>query len=135
MARVAIIFGILLIGLGLVGYFAPDALGENDPGKTSPTALIPAGIGAVLLVCGLVVSAAPHLRKHVMHLAAAVGLVGAVGGFMPLMRGGMALEKSSVRSGILMILLCAVFVILCARSFVLARIARREGLPDGSRAG
>ena len=76
MARVAMLFGVLLIVLGLVGYFAPDVLGENDPGKTSPTALIPAGIGAVLLICGLVASAAPHLRKHVMHLAAVVGLIG-----------------------------------------------------------
>jgi hypothetical protein len=135
MAPVAIVFGLLLVLLGSVGYFAPDALGQNDPGKTSPTALIPAGIGAVLVICGLVASAAPNLRKHMMHLAAAAALIGALGGFMPLMRGGMALEKASVRSGIAMIVLCGLFVVLCIRSFVLARIARREGLPDRSRAG
>ena len=130
MAPVAIVFGLLLVLLGSMGYFAPDTLGQNDPGKTSPTALIPAGIGAVLVVCGLVASAAPNLRKHAMHLAAAVALIGALGGIMPLMRGGMALEKASVRSGIAMIVLCGLFVILCIRSFVQARAARAAGYPD-----
>jgi hypothetical protein len=131
MAGLSVVFGLLLILLGSVGYLAPDSLGQNDPGKTSPTALIPAGIGAVLLISGLIAYAAPNLRKHMMHLAAAVALVGALGGFMPIMRGGMAMEKSSVRSGVVMIVLCGLFVVLCIRSFVLARIARREGLPPG----
>ena len=33
-------------------------------------------------------------------------------------------------SGVVMVVLCALFVVLCVRSFVLARIARSEGLPD-----
>ena len=133
MARAAILFGALLIVLGLVGYLSPDTLGKNDSDKSSPTALIPAGIGAILLLCGLVVEFKPALRKHVMHLAAAVGLIGALGGIMPLTRGPFDLEKASVRSGLLMIILCGLFVILCVRSFVLARIARSEGLPEERR--
>jgi hypothetical protein len=130
MARAAILFGILLIALGLVGYFSPATLGDVAEKGTSPTALIPAGFGAVLLICGLIVEFAPHTRKHVMHLAALVGVFGAAGGVMPLTRGPLDLEKASARSGILMIVLCGLFVILCIRSFVLARIARSEGLPD-----
>lgn len=130
MARAAILFGLLLIVLGLVGYFAPDTLGVVAEKGTSPTALIPAGFGAVLLLCGLIVEFAPKTRKHVMHLAALVGLLGAVGGVMPLTRGPLDLEKASARSGILMIVLCGLFVILCIRSFVVARIARGEGLPE-----
>ena len=130
MARAAILFGILLIALGLVGYFSPATWGEVGEKGTSPTALIPAGFGAVLLICGLIVEFAPHTRKHVMHLAAVVGLLGAAGGVMPLTRGPLDLEKASARSGILMIVLCGLFVILCIRSFVLARIARSEGLPE-----
>jgi hypothetical protein len=130
MARVAILFGALLVVLGLVGYLAPDTLGKNESDKTSPTALIPAGIGAILLLCGLIVEFKPAARKRVMHLAAAVGLIGALGGIMPLTRGPMDLEKASVRAGLLMIVLCAIFVVLCIRSFVLARIARSEGLPE-----
>ena len=69
MARLAMFFGVLLIALGLVGYFAPDVFGKVGEKGTSPTALIPAGIGLVLFICGAVVSAKPTLRKHVMHLA------------------------------------------------------------------
>lgn len=130
MARMAIFFGILLVALGLVGYFAPTTFGEVGEKQKSLTALIPAAFGAVLLICGIVVEAVPRTRKHVMHLAAAVGVLGALGGIMPLMRTKMDMAKASTITGLLMIVLCAVFVILCVRSFVLARIARREGLPD-----
>lgn len=133
MSRAAILFGVLLIALGLVGYYAPTTLGTVGPEGTSPTALIPAGIGAVLLLCGLIVEFRPSLRKHVMHVAAAVGLLGALGGFMPLMRNKMDFSKSGTVAGLLMIILSAVFVILCVRSFVLARIARQQGLPDRPR--
>jgi uncharacterized membrane protein YeaQ/YmgE (transglycosylase-associated protein family) len=130
MARVSMFFGVLLIALGLVGYFQPTFFGEVGPEGTSPTALIPAAIGAILLLCGLVVSARPGLRKHVMHLAAAVGLIGALGGFMPIMRIKMDVSKPGTVAGILMVVVCALFVVLCVRSFILARIARREGLPE-----
>ena len=40
MDRFAILFGVLLCGLGLVGYYSPDTLGKSD--ARSPTALIPA---------------------------------------------------------------------------------------------
>jgi glucose uptake protein GlcU len=130
MARAAILFGALLIVLGLVGYLAPDKLGEVGPEGTSPTALIPAGIGAILVLCGLIVEFKPATRKHVMHLAALVGLLGAIGAVMPLRRSNMDFSKASAVSGLLMLLLCGLFVVLCVRSFVLARIARAEGLPD-----
>ena len=135
MERFAILFGVLLCGLGLVGYFAPGTFGEVGPEGRSPTALIPAAFGVALLICGIIVSAAPNSRKHVMHVAAAVGLVGAIGGIMPLMRSNFDFGKASAVSGLLMIVLCALFVILCVRSFVLARIARSEGLPDEPRLG
>ena len=80
MARAAILFGVLLIILGLVGYFSPTTLGDVGEKGVSPTALIPAGVGAILLLCGLIVEFKPTTRKHVMHLAAAVGLIGALGG-------------------------------------------------------
>jgi uncharacterized membrane protein (UPF0136 family) len=130
MSRVAIFFGVLLIILGLVGYFAPTTLGDVGEKGISPTALIPAGFGAVLLICGLLVEFAPTARKHVMHLAAVVGLLGAIGGVMPLQRNHMDMSKSGTVAGLLMVILCALFVILCIRSFVLARVARRQGLPD-----
>jgi uncharacterized YccA/Bax inhibitor family protein len=124
------LFGVLLIALGLIGYFAPDHLGEVGEKGTSPTALIPAAIGLILFICGGVVSANPKLRKHVMHLAALVALIGAAGGFMPLMRSEFDFKKASAVSGLLMLALCGLFLVLCIRSFVLARVARSQGLPD-----
>lgn len=128
MERFAILFGVLLCGLGLVGYYSPDTLGKSD--ARSPTALIPAGVGVVLLICGMIVTAAPKARKHAMHVAAAVALLGAIGGFMPIRSNGLDLEKAAVVSAIIMIALCTIFVLLCVRSFVRARIARTEGLPE-----
>lgn len=133
MARVAILFGVLLIILGLVGYFSPTTLGDVGEKGVSPTALIPAGVGAILLLCGLIVEYQPATRKHVMHLAAVVGLLGAVGGVMPLQRTGIDFSKASAVSGVLMIVLCVAFVVLSVRSFVRARIARGEGLPETRR--
>ena len=40
----------------------------------TPTALIPSGVGLVLVVLGAV--AEGRLRKHAMHAAAAVGVLG-----------------------------------------------------------
>jgi hypothetical protein len=133
MPRIAMLFGVLLIVLGLIGYLKPTVFGDVGPEGTSPTALIPAGIGAILLICGLIVTLSPPSRKHVMHVAAAIGLLGAVGGIMPLMRSKFDFSKASAVSGLLMILLCALFVVLCVRSFVRARIARAGGLPESSR--
>jgi Ca2+/Na+ antiporter len=133
MPRIAILFGALLIILGLVGYFAPDVLGDPGEKTKSLTALIPAGVGAILLVCGVMGTLQPGARKHVMHLAAAIGLLGALGGVMPLMRSKFDFSKASAVSGLLMILLCAIFVILCVRSFIRARIARAANLPESQR--
>jgi Ca2+/Na+ antiporter len=134
MERFAILIGVLLCGLGLLGYFVPTAFGEVGPEGASPTALIPAGIGAAILICGLIVTMAPHTRKHAMHLAAAIALLGAIGGFMPLRRKGLDLSQASVVAAVIMIALCVIFVILCIRSFVRARIARSQGLPESPRA-
>jgi hypothetical protein len=130
MPLISMLFGVLLIALGLVGYFAPEHFGEVGEKGTSPTALIPAVIGLILFICGVAASVNPKLRKHVMHLAAFVGLIGAAGGFMPLMRSDYDFKKASAVSGLLMIVLCGLFLVICIRSFVLARIARSEGLPD-----
>jgi hypothetical protein len=46
------------------------------------------------------------------------------------MRNKMDVSKSGTVAGILMVVVCALFVVLCVRSFILARIARREGLPE-----
>jgi hypothetical protein len=127
MAVPTLITAILLIVVGVVGYVGQDP--NPETGKVSPTALIPAAIGGVLAVCGLLAFSA-KLRKHAMHFAAMVGLFGAVGGFMPLQRqlkntGAIDTTKPSAVSGILTIVICLAFVGLCVNSFIRARKARR----------
>jgi biopolymer transport protein ExbB/TolQ len=81
------------------------------------------------VVCGAL-AFNEKLRKHVMHLAAMVGLFGVVGGFMPLIRqidggGGFDPLKRSAIAGDLTVVISAVFVGLCVNSFIQARKARQ----------
>ncbi len=125
MARLAIFFGLLLIAVGLVGYFQPDLFGAYDQTKISPTALIPAFIGAGIALCGLLTVAMPNLRKHAMHVAALLGVFGFLGGFMPLRSSEFNMSKASAVSGALLSGICLVFIILCVKSFIDARKARQ----------
>lgn len=115
----AIVCGILLELIGFTGY-AYGILNHN----ASVTALIPAAFGTVLLVLGAFSRVREDLRKHLMHLAAGLALVGF------LLTAGRLLSKFSeltlsaaVISQVAMALVCLVFVILAVRSFIAARTA------------
>ena len=133
MAIPTLITAILLIVVGAVGYANGT---PGDDGKVSPTALIPAFCRRrARNLCGLL-AFNDKFRKHAMHLAAMVGLVGALGGFMPLIRqysktGTFDPTKPSAIAGDLMILLCAVFVGMCVNSFIQARKARKAKEASG----
>ena len=77
MAKTTLIFAGLLILLGVGGYAAASAgvMGA----KASPTALIPAVVGILIGICG-VVALRESLRKHAMHGAVLVGLLGCLAG-------------------------------------------------------
>jgi hypothetical protein len=134
MAVPTLITAVLLIVVGIVGYAGQDP--NPETGKVSMTAMIPAFVGAVIGICGLL-AFSDKLRKHAMHLAAVVGLVGFLGGFMPLQRqykltGAIDPTKPSAVSGILMMVICAVFVGMCVNSFIQARKARKaRAAPTG----
>ncbi len=117
LARLAIVFGILLIGVGVVGY----TMGGDHK---SPTALIPAYEGILLAVCGITVLAKPSARKHAMHAAATLGLLGvlAAGGrLISTLVKGKVPPTLTLTSLSLMLALSAAFVVLCVASFVAAR--------------
>lgn len=122
MAPVSIALGGFLIVLGLVAYFGT--------GQVSLTALIPSYCGLGFLVLGIL-AFKENLRKHVMHGAAALGLLGflvtgAMG--MPkvakLLAGGDVERPAAAITQTIMAFACGVFVVLCVRSFILARRAR-----------
>jgi len=115
MARISIIFGVLLILLGVGSYFGT--------GVPSVTALIPAAFGVVLAVLGRV-AFRESARKHAMHAASVVGLLGVVGALARPVKaalGGEFAMSAAAVSQLLMALLCAVFLGLCVKSFVDAR--------------
>lgn len=121
-----IMTGLVLILLGLLGYLnaTPDAEGNK-----SPTAFIPSAIGALILLCGLI-AFKDSLRKHAMHAAAVLGVLGFLGGFAPVIRQqakGLPFDLSApaVYVGLLMSVVCFAFVALCIKSFMDARKARQ----------
>jgi hypothetical protein len=129
MPFLAILVGAILIGLGLQGYYDfGDLLGVD---KEHKTALIPAGVGAALVILGLIGMAGPAARKHAMHVAAMVGLLGLIGGLYRPVRAMIdhTFDFNSVptRLQLAMAGLCLAFVLMCIQSFINARRLRGFG--------
>lgn len=117
MPSVSIICGLLLILIGVVGYVA----GTVD-GRASLTALIPAVFGLILAILGVAARSSESLRKHLMHVAVIVGLLGFMmtAGRLVMNLSRLTLNAATVAQ-MSMALICLVFVILCIKSFVDAR--------------
>ncbi len=127
MPIVTILFGVVLIGLGLWGRFGTEV------GQNSITSLIPAFFGLPLALLGLL-ALKESLLKHTMHAAAMIGLLGFLAGCADLIRRLVqkgTIEGPSGLSAVLMTALCAVFVGLCVNSFIQVRRRRRarEAMP------
>lgn len=126
---ITMLFGVALGVLGSYGYAASET--------KSWTALIPSAIGAVLIICGAL-ARSEQLRKHAMHTAVLVGLIGFLIAAIRLaiklptvLSEGRFGENLPIQMTTLMAVLCLLFVVLCINSFVQARILRRKvGLPD-----
>jgi|TARA_Y100001968_G_C19410182_1_gene745841 uncharacterized membrane protein HdeD (DUF308 family) len=120
MAKITVVFGLLLIGNGVYGYTASDS--------GSVTALIPAFVGAVLLLCGVVAAAKPKLNMHFMHVSALIGLLGCLAALGRLVSSFFKEEQNGlVQANLgLMALLCGGYVFVCFRSFKEAGRRRRE---------
>jgi len=123
---VAMVCGGLLVALGVVAYAAPDLLGGGKSYQIS--ALSPAFVGLPLELLGVFSLIIPNLRKHLMHVAAMLGLFGVVGGLVPCFLRGFDFNETAVKVGLGMTILSGVFLILCIKSFRDARKAREVGL-------
>ena len=120
MPKIAIAIGIVLIVVGGWAYLA------SGPGA-SPTALIPAVLGVALAVAGLIGLRGGQARRHAMHGAAAVALIGVLGSVGQLIASPAAnSEHAGIArtAGLLNLALCGVFLVLAIWSFVQARRAR-----------
>ena len=125
MARVTYIFGVLLILVGLVGYFVT--------GSAHPTALIPTWFGLAMVVGGiLAVSPSEGRRKLFMHINVTIGLVGLIGAIASALHGygharslGMDPDYKALAAQLTMAVLLLIYVNLCVRSFIQARRSRQ----------
>ena len=119
MTTTAIICGVLLIVIGVAGYVSGQATGN-----ASVTALIPAFFGAALAVLGGIGKASEGLRKHVMHVAVLIALLGFLltAGRLVMRMREFTLNPATIAQ-LSMAVICLVFVVLSIKSF---RDARRN---------
>lgn len=114
-----------LILLGIIGY--------AGSGGASPTALIPAVFGLVLLILGLM-ARDDKKRKTAMHIAVIVGLFAFLGTLPGVWKLGQwvagipVARPAAVIAQSIMAVLMGIFVAMCVRSFI---AARRQRLGNG----
>ena len=120
MAKVTILFGVLLFLLGVVVWAAT--------GRHAPTALIPAYLGIVLAILGLLARTRNQKRRMLMmHIAVTLGALGflftakSIWDFIQLERGHMFARPVAVEDKAVMSVMLLIYVLLCVRSFIKAR--------------
>jgi|SRR5215203_114091 len=117
MPSTAIGCGLALILVGIAGYVW-GLVGD----RASITALIPAVFGLVITLLGAFARSNENLRKHLMHGALLVALIGfVIPAYRLLSMGGSLSLTPAVVSQAAMALLCLIFIILGIQSFVNAR--------------
>ena len=118
MPRVTLLIGVLLAFVGIFFFLYTNS--------EHPTALIPAGFGVVFILLGLL-GAMENLRKHMMHVAAALAALGFIMGVVMLVIGlvrgsiGNAFIETAILAG-----LCGLLLLLCVKSFIDARRRRAQ---------
>ncbi len=118
MKHITVLVGLILIALGAGGYFGT--------GTSSITAWIPAFFGLPILLLGILAHK-DSMRKHAMHGAVLLGLLGFLGAMVRVIQvaaaGDVKLPVAFAMT-IAMAIVCGIFVLLCIRSFIQARKAR-----------
>ena len=120
MPTITLALGVVLIIVGLAGYFLTGAV--------SLTALIPAVFGLVIAVAGLM-ARDEGKRKHAMHAAVLVALLGFLGSIRGVFQIGALLDGTVARpaavvSQTIMAVLTLGYIVMAVRSFVQARSRR-----------
>lgn len=118
MPTLSIIFGIILITIGLLGYFGL--------GSQSITALIPAFLGLPVTFLGII-GLKEKFLKTTMHIASVIMLIGFLGTvsglikFFGMLAGNQLERPEAVTVQAIMSVLCLVFLIFAVKSFIEAR--------------
>jgi hypothetical protein len=126
LAKLTIVFGILLIVTGAVAF---TLVGHESHAYH---ALIPVGFGLLLAIFGALANT-PDAKKRMlfMHIAVTVGLLGFLGtipgfiGTIQMAAGHAIVRPDAAKVQTTMGTLCLIFVLLCVRSFIQARRSRK----------
>lgn len=124
MAKLTIGFGVILVLVGIFGFVGT--------GSHAPTALIPAGIGILLAIFGLLANTDDAKKRMLyMHIAVTVGLLGFLGTAKSIVdyvemkvQGRQFLHPAAVTEKAATAAVLLFFVILCVHSFINARRSR-----------
>ena len=120
MRNLCFLCSVALIIVGLVGYFGWEAIGAS---KQSGTALIPSGVGVLMLLGGLVALKNNMAGMHIAVLFSALGTLAGLGRLVPTAIKGELSGPTPVLLG-LMTAFCLFFTVMAIRSFKAARRAR-----------
>jgi hypothetical protein len=123
MAKITIVTGVLLILLGLASYLYT--------GHQYPTSLIPSAFGILLVAFGSMAETPIQRRRMLaMHIAVTVGLLGflataaALVSVVQLIKGKLFPYPIAIEEKAAMSVLLLIYVLLCVRSFIVARRSR-----------
>ena len=119
MPLVAILEGLILIIMGLFFYLFPE-------GESSPTALIPAVIGAGFLIPGYIAHSNESMKMHAMHATAVFALIGTLGGAMALPDTIAGDFDRPTIARLVLLILCGEYMFFSIMSFRAARIKREQ---------
>ena len=125
MPKITIVFGLLLCGLSAIVLLLKQ---EFKLG----TWLIPTGFGVPLIVLGALALKDAQTRKHAMHAAVSLALLGGLlalfQGISGLVKLAMGKSLNGLAAGMVwaMAVICFIFVGLCVQSFIAARKARES---------
>ena len=123
MAKLTIAFGVLLILLGAIGFVYT--------GSAHPTALIPAGIGVLFVLFGVMANTEDSKKRMLwMHISVTValltflGMIPAAIDTVKLSRGVEYPHPAAVVEKGALALFSLLYVLFCVRSFIAARRSR-----------
>jgi uncharacterized membrane protein HdeD (DUF308 family) len=114
MPKPTLLFAVLLIALGVSAFLFSG----------SRTALLPAYVGLALAILGGLALAFDGGRRHFMHVAAVVALLGALAPAATLVIRAAQMSPLALTVNVGMLVLCGVLLVLMIRSFIAVRRAR-----------
>ena len=112
----------ILIVLGLLGYFAWEALGAS---KQSITAMIPAFFGIGMLIGAIIALKNTKVGMHIAVLFSLLGALAGLGRITPSMaKGSLDWGATSTYLILIMTVVTLFFTVMAVRSFIAARKAQ-----------